>query len=74
MPDSEVKIGMIVKVPDYTKHLEPTTSIVKVKRLLPWTTSAGEKIYETEQEVMDRFHRPYNCISQATAKDMEIAE
>lgn len=74
MLDSEVKIGMVVRVPDYTKHLEPTTSVVKVKRLLPWTTRAGEKIYETEQEVIDRFHRPYKCISQATAKDMEIAE
>ena len=74
MLDSEVKIGMTVKVPDYTKHLEPTTSVVKVKRLLPWTTRTGEKIYETEQEVTDRFHRLYKCISQATAKDMEIAE
>lgn len=74
MLDSEVKIGMIVRVPDYTKHLEPTTSVVKVKRLLPWTTRAGEKIYETEQEVTDRFHRVYICTSQATAKDMEVVK
>ena len=74
MLDSEVKIGMTVKVPDYTKYLEPTTSVVKVRRLLPWTTKAGEKIYETEQEVIDRFHRAYVCISQAIAKDMEIVE
>ena len=74
MKDSEVKIGMMVRVPDHTKDLEPTTSIVRVKRILSWKTREGETIYETEQDVMDRFHRPYKCISQSTADKMEYVE
>ena len=71
MQDSEVKIGMKVRIPDHTKKLEPTTSIVTVKRILSWKTREGEIIYETEQDVTDRFKRSYKCISQVTAAKME---
>ena len=74
MKDSEVKIGMKVRIPDHTKNLEPTTSIVTVKRILSWKTREGETIYETEQDVMDRFRRSYKCISQSTADEMEYVE
>ena len=74
MKDSEVKIGMMVRVPDHTRDLEPTTSMVRVKRILSHKTREGEIIYETEQDVTDRFKRPYKCISQSVAKDMELIE
>ena len=74
MLDSEVKIGMRVRVPDHTKQFEPTTSIVTVKRILPWKTLKNEIIYEVEGDVTDRFHRPYKCVSQFTAENMEAVE
>ena len=74
MLESEVKVGMLVRVPDHTKYLEPTTSIVRVKRILSHKTIDGKVIYETEQEVTDRFKRPYKCISQCTADKMEYVE
>lgn len=70
MLESEVRVGMLVRVPDHTKELEPTTSIVRIKRILSHKTRSGEIIYETEQDVTDRFKRPYKCISQITAKDI----
>lgn len=72
MKDNEVKIGMKVRIPDHTKNLEDTTSVVTGKRILSWKTREGETIYEVEQDVTDRFRRPYKCISQALAKNMEI--
>ena len=74
MQESEVKVGMLVRVLDHTKDLAPTTSIVKVKRILSHKTYDGKIIYETEQDVTDRFKRPYKCISQATADKMEFVE
>ena len=74
MLENEVKVGMLVRVPDHTKNLEPTTSIVRVKRILSHKTYDGKVIYETEQEVTDRFKRPYKCISQSTADKMEYVE
>ena len=74
MKESEVKIGMLVRVPDHTRDLEPTTSIVMVKRILSHKTSDDKIIYETEQYVTDRFKRPYKCISQSTADKMEYVE
>ena len=74
MLDNEVKVGMMVRVPDHTKNLEPTTSIVRVKRILSHKTYKGEIIYEIEQEVTDRFKRPYTCISQCIAAEMEAVE
>ena len=70
MLESEVKIGMMVKVPDHTKNLDLTTNIVRIKRILSHKTRDDEIIYETEQDVTDRFKRPYKCISQITAKDI----
>lgn len=70
MLENEVKVGMLVRVPDHTKTLEPTTSIVRIKRVLSHKTRDDEIIYETEQDVTDRFKRPYKCISQITAKDI----
>ena len=74
MKESEVKVGMLVRVPDHTRDLEPTTSIVRVKRILSHKTRDGKIIYETEQEVTDRFKRPYKCISQSTADELEYVE
>lgn len=70
MLENKVKVGMMVRVPDYTKNLEPTTSIVRIKRVLSHKTRDDEIIYETEQDVTDRFKRPYKCISQIIAKDI----
>lgn len=70
MLENEIKVGMMVRVSDHTKNLEPTTSIVRIKRILSHKTRDDEIIYETEQEVTDRFKRPYKCISQITAKDI----
>ena len=74
MKDSEVKIGMKVRIPDHTKKLEPTTSIVTVKRVLSWKTRDGKTIYEVEGDATDRFKRPYKWISQALAEQMEYIE
>lgn len=74
MLESEVKVGMTVRVPDHTKKLEPTTSIVTVKRILSWKTRDGKTIYEVEGDATDRFKRPYKWISQSVAEDMEIVE
>ena len=74
MKESEVKIGMLVRTPDHTRGLEPTTSIVRVKRILSHKTRDDKIIYETEQDVTDRFKRPYKCISQSTADKMEYVE
>ena len=41
MLENEVKVGMMVRVPDHTKNLEPTTSIVRIK-----------KFYLIKQEMM----------------------
>ena len=73
MLESEVKVGMIVRVPDHTKKLEPTTSIVRVKRVLR-KDRYGKQIYEVEGDATDRFRRPYKWISQSLAEDMEIVE
>ena len=70
MLENEVIVGMMVRVPDHSKNLEPTTSIVRIKRILSHKTRDGEIIYETEQDVTDRFKRPSKCISQITAKDI----
>ena len=63
MLENEVKVGMMVRVPDHNKHS-------KNKKILSHKTRDDEIIYETEQEVTGRFKRPYKCISQITAKDI----
>ncbi len=71
MKDSEVKIGMTVRIPDELKNGQPTTSIVTVKRVY-MKDYEGRIVYEVEGKATDRFRREYRWVTQRHAEDMEL--
>ena len=71
MQECDVKIGMKVRTPDLLRD-KNSMLIVVVKRIMPYKDHMGKSIYEVEGTTMDRFHRPYNYITQRLAEEMEV--
>lgn len=71
MQECDVKIGMKVQTPDLLRD-KNSMLVVIVKRIMSYKDYIGRSIYEVEGATMDRFHRPYNYITQRLAEEMEV--